>query len=80
MNMMHWQGTHFMGFGWLLQLLILVLFFIVVWWMLRQGQQYGYRASPSETAKDILDKRLAKGDITTAEYRKLRKEIGDNGT
>ncbi len=57
-----------MGLGWLFSLLILAAFLLIVWWLLR--------GTSKESAKDILDKRLARGEITDREYRRLRKELG----
>lgn len=68
------MGYGFMGFGWLFQLVILVLFFAVVWWMLKSSSSFGFRAG-GETAMDILKKRLAKGEIDSKEFEKLKKEI-----
>ena len=56
-----------MGYGWLFQILILVLFFLVLWWLLK-GQS---RDSPT----DVLKKRLASGEITEKKYKKLKKEL-----
>lgn len=61
------------GFGWLFQILILVLFFFVIWWVLRSSGNFGFKTS--ETAVEILKKRLAAGDISEKEYQKLKKEI-----
>ncbi len=65
----------FMGYGWIFPLLILVLFFVVVWWMLRNSGSFGYRTGTSESALDILKKRLASGEIDEKQFKKLRKEI-----
>lgn len=67
------MGYGYFGLGWLFQLLILVLFFAVIWWMLKSSGTFGFRTS--ETATEILKKRLAKGEISDKEYEKLKKEI-----
>jgi len=64
-------GTHYglMGYGWVFQIAILLLFFLVLLWLLKgQGFQ-------KETPESILKKRLAKGEITTKEYKALKKEL-----
>ena len=73
--MMHAYGFGMGGFGWLFQIVILVLFFMVLWWMMRNSQGFGYKSAPDETASDILKKRLASGEIDTKEYRRLKKEL-----
>ena len=72
--MMHDGGYGMMGgFGggmfwhWGFQLLILALFFLVIWWLLKGGV--------GEDPTKILRRRLAKGEISEKEYRKLKKEI-----
>ena len=66
--MMH-NGAYgwYMGYGWLFQILIFLLFLLVLWWVLRGQQQ--------ESAHGILSKRFAKGEITEKEYRRLKKEL-----
>ncbi|MBI1936192.1 SHOCT domain-containing protein [Candidatus Woesearchaeota archaeon] len=67
------MGYGFLGFGWLFQIIILVLFFLVIWWMLKGSCKFGFNAS--ESATDILKKRLASGEIDSKEYERLKKEI-----
>ena len=74
--MMHYGiGYGFMGFGWLFQIIILVLFFLVVWWMIKNSDRFGYKCRDNETALDILKKRFARGEINQKEYERLKKEI-----
>ena len=75
--MMHSYGLHYgyMGFGWLFQIAIIILFFLVIWWMLKNGGRFGFRCRDNDTAIDILNKRLAKGEIDLKEFNKLKKEI-----
>jgi putative membrane protein len=72
------QGTGFlgMGYGWILQIVVFMLFFLVVWWLLKSN-------SPSikgegrkvESPTEILKRRLATGEITKKEYYELKEEI-----
>jgi uncharacterized membrane protein len=59
-------GIHF---GWIFQLLILILLFIVIWWMFKGN------SCRNQTAEEILKKRLASGEISSKEYNRLKKEI-----
>ncbi len=63
-----------MGFGFLFQLLIFVLFFAVLWWLLKES------GSRKEDRKEdqplgILKRRLAGGEITKKEFDELRHEV-----
>ena len=69
MDMMYY-GHYGMGFGWVFQLLILFVFIGVVFWIVSGTYQ------DKRDAKNILDERLAKGEITLKEYKELKKEIG----
>ena len=70
--MMHYYGSMgSFGFGWLFQLLIFAAFFLIVWWLIKGSP--GIRSN--ESAKDILQKRLAKGEITVKQYENLKKMI-----
>ena len=79
--MMHYWYGYGPGVSWgwgvsmmLFPLLILVLFFLVVWWLLKNSNRFGLNVG-NEDAMSILKKRLAKGEITAEEYKKLKKEI-----
>ena len=71
---MHSAG--YMGFGWLYQIIILLVFFMIIWWMVR-GNNFGYKCKKNESALDILKRRLASGEITDKEFHKLKKDIQD---
>ena len=66
-----------MGYGyswtyWLFQIIIVILFFIIVWWIVKGNRNC---LDSKDSAHDILDKRLAKGEISIKEYQRLKKEI-----
>ncbi len=68
------RSHYFMNYGWFFQLLILVLFLLVAWWLLKSSGSFGFRIR-NETAVDILNKRLASGQLSQEEYKKLKREI-----
>ncbi|MBR9677334.1 hypothetical protein GOV04_04285 [Candidatus Woesearchaeota archaeon] len=72
---MHYTSMMGYGMGWFFQPLILVLFFLIVWWLIKSSGQYGYRTSQSDSALDILKKRLASGEIDQKEFQRLKREI-----
>ncbi|MBI5389651.1 SHOCT domain-containing protein [Candidatus Woesearchaeota archaeon] len=67
-------GYGYMGFMWLFQIVILVLFFVVLWWIVKNASTFGYKIG-NESPLDILKKRLARGEITEKEYQTLKKQI-----
>ena len=69
------HGYGFMGVGLLFQILILFLFFAVIWWLVKNSGQFGFKCKKDESALNILKKRLARGEITEEQFKKLRKEI-----
>ena len=75
--MMHYYGMGYgMAWGWIFQILILVLFFLVIWWIIK-GNKFGFGSD--EDALGILKRRLAKGEISQKEYERLKKDIQQDG-
>ncbi|MCF7866412.1 SHOCT domain-containing protein [Candidatus Woesearchaeota archaeon] len=73
---MHSGGMGFMGYGWIIQVVIFILFFLVVFWLLK-NQQNGTKTVSNETPQQILKRRLASGEISKKEYHDLMKEISE---
>jgi len=72
-----WPG---MIFGGLFLLLILVGLVFIIVWAVRGGRRHGMpyyapQASGGPMAKDILQARFAKGEITKEQYREMLAEI-----
>jgi putative membrane protein len=61
----------FPGFGIFLQLIIFIIFLGIIYFVVKKGE------FASDSAENILKKRLAKGEITKKEFQELKKEIGD---
>jgi len=64
-------GYGFMGYGWIFQILIFVIFVLIIYWIIKKSDFNKNTDSP----KDILKKRLVKGEITKKEFEDLLKEI-----
>jgi uncharacterized membrane protein len=65
-----------MGF----ELLILaVIVWAVVQAMSRRSPFGGPQPASTQSAKEVLDARLARGEVTVEEYKKLRETIGVQG-
>jgi len=62
------QTTGLYGYGWVFEILTLVVFFFIVYWIVKSSQN-------KETALDILNRRYANSEITKKEYLQLRKDI-----
>jgi putative membrane protein len=74
------------GWGWmvLMQLVWIVLFGLVVWAVLRlaplgPGRDAGTVAARRESAREVLDRRYAAGEIDEDEYRRIRGDLDGGG-
>lgn len=82
-------GWHHDGVGsgwWIVMMVGMVAFWALViyaiFWFLRGGEQgLGGRGGGANraTAMDILDRRLAEGDVTPEEYERRRRLLEDGG-
>jgi uncharacterized membrane protein len=83
--MMYWNG-HMTAAGWVIAILwtviILALIAGAVYWLVSELSRRSAGApgvTSEESAREILDRRLAKGELTLEQYRELRDEIGGEG-
>jgi uncharacterized membrane protein len=67
---MHWGNWDAMGDWWWVMALAMTLFWIFVIWVV--VRMVGRDRTPSERPEDVLRGRLARGEITEAEYEQLR--------
>lgn len=69
------EGATF-GFGMLIWIVILG---VIVWAVVRatswNSPSAGTRSAASQSTREILDARLARGEVTVEEYKKLRETI-----
>ncbi|MCF7871665.1 SHOCT domain-containing protein [Candidatus Woesearchaeota archaeon] len=70
------SGIGFMGYGWIIQVVIFILFFLVVFWLLK-NQRIEQKPTTTETPQQILKRRLALGEINKKEYEDLMKEVSE---
>lgn len=69
------------GFGGIGMVLWIVVLVAAVWWITQtatgQKTQESTQARPQVTrgAREVLDERLARGEITTEQHRELRKAL-----
>ena len=62
-----------MGFGWIAGLLFIGMLF---WLVFRTINSTGAERNEKETAKDILLKRFARGEISKDEFEEISKNLG----
>ena len=78
MDSMQWWG-HGFGFMWIIPLVFIVAFIFFMRGMFGQGSSgcgsRGSNTPPRESAREILDKRFAKGEITREEYEEMKKTL-----
>lgn len=72
--MMGWYHDGFGWGGWLLMMMAMVAFWGLVVAAVITLFRTDARA-PRKTAQDLLDERLARGELTTEEYRTLRETL-----
>jgi putative membrane protein len=84
--MMYWNG-HMTTGGWIISILWTVIIFVLIAgaiaWLVAELSNRNPRRTdtPSEgSAREILDRRLAKGELTVEQYRELRDAIGGEAT
>jgi putative membrane protein len=74
--MMHGIGNMggFMGFGWLIWIVVIGL---VIWAVIRitNGNANSFQESNSKRAEDILKQRYARGDIDREEYLNIKQDL-----
>jgi putative membrane protein len=75
---MYAYGTFWNGFQWwwIIPIAMMVLCFIMM--SRRRGYMMGWHRSPhiTESAREILDKRYALGEISKEEYELKKRDIG----
>ncbi len=86
--MMWGNGYYMMGWGWLAGVLVLVVVVVAVIFIVRmlQGRTSTFSGSATfpqppaaggvKTAREVLDERYAKGDLSTEEYLERIKHLG----
>jgi len=78
MDSTQWWG-HGFGFMWLFPIFFFVVFVFFMRGMFGRGSSgcglHGDNASTRESAREILDKRFAKGEITKEEYEGMKKTL-----
>jgi putative membrane protein len=79
--MMYW-GNHMGAGGWIFSILasfvFLALIAALIYWLLSAATSGGSpaRGDSRESPKEILDRRLASGELTVEQYQQLRDPLG----
>ncbi|MGK7395643.1 MAG: SHOCT domain-containing protein [Candidatus Cyclobacteriaceae bacterium M3_2C_046] len=69
------NGFFGMGAGWIWWLLILVIIILVIWLVMRSSNSNSRNAPQKESAREVLEKKYANGEISTEEYRERKREL-----
>jgi putative membrane protein len=78
MNPSDWWG-HGFGLMWLIPLLFIAVFLFFMRGMFGQGRGSGQSTGPKpESAREILDKRFAKSEISKDEYEEMKRALGNS--
>lgn len=67
-----WLG---MGFGMIIQLAFAALIIMAAVWVFKAVFRGGHQAERQTDAIEILKERYAKGEITSEEYQRMKKEL-----
>ena len=70
----YWMGNGF-GFMWIFPLIFLLLFFFFMKNIFSQNNHSSNSESKHESPREILDKRLARGEISKEEYEEIKKTM-----
>ena len=79
--MMYW-GNHMGTGGWIFSILgtliiIGLIVTLIVWAVSPRGDRSGSATGAGGSAREILDRRLASGELTAEQYEQLRETLGD---
>jgi len=67
----YYGGGFLGGFGWFFG----VIFWVLIIWAVVHFIRHGSCGMKDESARDVLDKRYAKGEIKQEEYERMKKEL-----
>jgi uncharacterized membrane protein len=81
--MMYW-GDHMSTGGWIFSifgtLIVVALVFTVIYWVVSAVSDRGGDRASRESAREILDRRLASGELTPEQYAQLRATLAAEQT
>ena len=72
-----WWWWHSMGFMWIFPLIFLIICIAFMSLFMSRGHSWFFRRHGGpETAREILDRRFASGEITKDQYEDMKRVIG----
>ena len=78
--MMYW-GDHMSTGSWIFSILatliILAIIIGLIVWIVSPASRSGSATTTGESAREILDRRLASGELTVEQYSQLREALDD---
>ncbi len=74
----HMDGWSMMG-GWWFWIIVLIVIFVLIavliYLVIKEERNKGIKSESYKSARKLLDERYAKGEISTDEYREMKKEM-----
>jgi len=71
----YYWSMHAFGFMWLFPLLFFVVLILLLMRIPAWISRYNQRGEGRETAREILDRRYASGDIAKEQYEQMKRDI-----
>jgi putative membrane protein len=81
MDPTYW-GPHFFGWMWIFPVIFLIVCLVFLFTFFSRGPgcwggRHWHRHDGGESARDILDKRYAKGEIAKDQYEEMKRDLGE---
>jgi len=78
----YYWGPHFFGWMWILPAVFLIVCLVFLFSFFFRGSgcwggRHRHRHDNAESARDILDKRYAKGEIAKDQYEEMKRVLGE---
>lgn len=71
----YFWGMHAFGFMWIFPLLFFAVFILLLMRIPAWFSRYNQRGESRETAREILDRRYAMGEIAKEQYEQMKRDI-----
>ena len=73
----NWWGPHMFGWMWIFPFtfMIICLIFLFAFLFRGPGWFWGHRDHSHETAREILDRRYAGGELTKEQYEEMKRNL-----
>lgn len=77
----YYWGPHFFGWMWIFPAVFLIVCVVFLFTLFSRGfgcwGAHRHRHGSGESARDILDKRYARGEIAKDQYEEMKRDLGE---